>query len=72
MAAAAEKPKAPAKDKKEKAAAASGKKTHTVQKGETVYGISKKYGMKPSDLRKLNNLGEDDPVRPGQKLVVGK
>jgi len=69
---AAEKPKAAAKEKKEKAVASSGKKTHTVQKGETVYGISKKYGMKPADLRKLNNLGEDDPVKPGQKLVVGK
>ena len=72
VAAAAEKPKPAAKDKKEKAAAASGKKTHTVQKGETVYAISKKYGMKPDELRKLNNLGENDPVKPGQKLVVSK
>jgi LysM repeat protein len=65
----AEKPKAA---QKEKAAASSGKKVHTVQKGETVYGISKKFGIKPSDLRKLNNLGENDPVKPGQKLVVSK
>jgi membrane-bound lytic murein transglycosylase D len=72
VAAVADKPKAAAKEKKEKAVAPSGKKTHTVQKGETVYGISKKYGMKPADLRKLNNLGDEDPVKPGQKLVVGK
>jgi LysM repeat protein len=66
---AAEKPKAA---QKEKAAASSGKKVHTVQKGETIYGISKKYGMKPDDLRKLNNLGAEDTVKPGQKLVVSK
>ncbi len=65
----AEKPKAA---QKEKAAAPSGKKIHTVQKGETIYGISKKFGIKPEDLRKLNNLGPEDPVKPGQKLVVSK
>ncbi len=65
---AAEKPKAAQKEK----AASSGKKVHTVQKGETIYGISKKYAMKPDDLRKLNNLGAEDTVKPGQKLVVSK
>jgi len=69
----AEKPKAA---QKEKAAAPSGapsgKKIHTVQKGETIYGISKKFGIKPDDLRKLNNLGAEDSVKPGQKLVVSK
>lgn len=65
---AAEKPKAAQKEK----AASSGKKVHTVQKGETIYGISKKYGMKPDDLRKLNNLGAEDTVKPGQKLIVSK
>ena len=65
---AAEKPKAAQKEK----AASPGKKVHTVQKGETIYGISKKYGMKPDDLRKLNNLGAEDTVKPGQKLVVSK
>ena len=57
---AAEKPKAAQKEK----AATSGKKVHTVQKGETIYGISKKYGMKPDDLRKLNNLGAEDTSSP--------
>jgi len=68
-AAAAEKPKAAAK---EKPAASSGKKVHTVQKGDTVYGISKKYGITPAELRKLNNLSEDQSLRAGQKLVVSK
>lgn len=65
----AEKPKA---TQKEKTAASPGKKTHTVQKGETIYGISKKFGLKPDDLRKLNHLGAEDTVKPGQKLVVSK
>lgn len=42
--------------------------THTIQKGETLYGISKTYGMTVERLRKLNNLGEADPIQPGQKL----
>jgi|WetSurMetagenome_2_1015567.scaffolds.fasta_scaffold37414_2 LysM repeat protein len=77
-AAAAEKPKAAAvveKQKpaaKEKAAASPGKKVHTVQKGETLYGISKKYGIPPAELRKLNNLSEDQALKTGQKLIVSK
>jgi LysM repeat protein len=66
----AEKPKAAQKEKP--AAAATGKKLHTVQKGETVYGISKKYGITPAELRKLNNLSEDQALKSGQKLVVSK
>jgi LysM repeat protein len=69
----AEKPKAAQKEKAAASSAApSGKKIHTVQKGETIYGISKKFGIKPDDLRKLNNLGAEDTVKPGQKLVVSK
>jgi LysM repeat protein len=67
----AEKPKAAQKEKPA-AAAASSKKLHAVQKGETIYGISKKYGIKPDDLRKLNNLGAEDTVKPGQKLIIAK
>jgi LysM repeat protein len=46
------------------------KKYHTVQKGETLYGISKKYGIKVEELRKLNNLSEAPSLRTGQKLLV--
>ena len=69
VAAVAEKPKAAAK---EKAAASSGKKAHTVQKGETIYGIGKKYGIAPAELRKLNNLSESQPLKTGQKLIISK
>ena len=46
------------------------KQFHTVQKGETLYQISKKYGISLEELRKLNNLSADQPLRTRQKLLV--
>ena len=54
----------------QKPAASVEKKYHTVQKGETLYGISKKYGISVEELRKLNNLSKDPSLRTGQKLLV--
>jgi LysM repeat protein len=53
-----------------KPAASAEKKYHTVQKGETLYGISKKYGISVEELRKLNNLSKTSSLRTGQKLLV--
>jgi LysM repeat protein len=47
-----------------------GKQYHTVQKGESLYRISKKYGLSVEELRKLNNLSGDQALRAGQKLQV--
>ena len=44
--------------------------TYTVQKGETWYGISKKYGISAADLQKLNGFGSDSSLKVGQKLKV--
>ena len=46
------------------------KRYHTVQKGETLSGISRKYRISLEELRKLNNLSTDQPLRTGQKLLV--
>jgi len=46
------------------------KRYHTVQKGETLSGISKKYGITVEELCKLNGLSRGQPVRTGQKLLV--
>ena len=59
------KPSAPSK-----LAASTEKQYHTVQKGETLYRISKKYGISVEELRKLNNLSGDQALRSGQKLQV--
>lgn len=46
-------------------------KVHVVEKGETLYGISRRYGIPAEQLFKLNQLSPKDPIRPGQKLVLG-
>ncbi|MGE5257676.1 MAG: LysM peptidoglycan-binding domain-containing protein [Hyphomicrobiales bacterium] len=56
---------APAKTEKE-----AKPKMHVVQKGETLYGIGRKYGISTDQLLKLNNLSPKDPIKPGQHLVV--
>jgi LysM repeat protein len=45
---------------------------HTVQKGETVSSLSKKYGFSEAAFRKLNNLPAkgDVVIFPGQKLRI--
>jgi LysM repeat protein len=53
-----------------KPAVSTEKRYHTVQKGETLYRISKKYGISLEELRKLNNLSGDQQLRTGQKLLV--
>jgi len=53
-----------------KPAASTEKQYHTVQKGESLYRISKKYGISVEDLRKLNDLSGDQALRAGQKLQV--
>lgn len=45
-------------------------KVHVVQKGETIYGISRKYGIPADQLLKLNKLGPKDTIKPGQQLVL--
>jgi LysM repeat protein len=61
-----QKPAAPAKVEKDAKA-----RMHAVQKGETIYGISRKYGIPADQLMKLNKLGPNDPIKPGQQLVLG-
>jgi LysM repeat protein len=61
-----QKPAAPSKVEKDTKT-----RVHAVQKGETIYGISRKYGIPADQLMKLNKLGPNDPIKPGQQLVLG-
>jgi LysM repeat protein len=45
---------------------------HTVKQGETLYSISRNYDVPVDLLRKANNIGKDNTIRPGQKLVIKK
>lgn len=46
------------------------KKYHTVQKGETIYSICRKYSLEEEELRRLNKLSADATIHPGQKLII--
>jgi LysM repeat protein len=43
---------------------------HEVSRGETLFRISKQYGITVNQLRQLNNLKENQAIYPGQKLLV--
>ncbi len=45
---------------------------HTVQSGETLYGISKKYQVSIEDLRDWNQLDASSVLSVGQQLQIGK
>lgn len=60
------KPAAPAKAEKDAKT-----RTHEVQKGETIFGISRKYKIPADQLMKINKLGPNDPIKPGQHLLLG-
>jgi membrane-bound lytic murein transglycosylase D len=64
---------APVKKERTKAAEKESYLTHSVQKGETIYSISKKYGIRVTDLRNLNDLAmDDDNIKIGQELKISK
>jgi len=46
-------------------------KTYTVITDDTLYNISKRFGLTVDELKTLNNL-PDNNVKIGQKLIVGK
>ncbi|HEY2580779.1 MAG TPA: glucosaminidase domain-containing protein [Mucilaginibacter sp.] len=46
-------------------------KVYTVKQGDTLYNISKRFGLTVDDLRALNSLA-DNNIKIGQKLTVAK
>jgi len=44
---------------------------HHVRGDDTLYRISRKYGLTVEALRRMNNLTPDAIIHPGQKLIVG-
>ncbi|MFO8088267.1 MAG: LysM peptidoglycan-binding domain-containing protein [Desulfatiglandaceae bacterium] len=43
---------------------------HEVKAGETLYGIAIKYNTTTNDILRMNKLGGNATIHPGQKLVV--
>lgn len=46
--------------------------THRVQKGETLYAISQKYGVTVNEIQSWNNLPSPDKLSIGQSLKIYK
>jgi len=46
------------------------KRFHEVRSGDTLYRIANKYGISVKELCRLNNIGQNKIIQPGQKLVV--
>ncbi len=46
-------------------------KTHTVQKGDTYFNLTKKYNLEYVDIKQLNNLSSTD-LKLGQTIIVSK
>ena len=45
-------------------------RVHTVQKGESLFSIAKKYGTSPDQLMALNGIRDPRKVKVGQKLKI--
>jgi hypothetical protein len=45
-------------------------KTHVVKKGETLYSISRKYGLSLNQLMTYNKLSKKSVINPGQSLKL--
>jgi len=43
---------------------------HTVESGETLYSISRKYGVELNDIYRINDLSPDDKIGIGQKIYL--
>ncbi len=45
-------------------------KTHTIQKGESVYCISRRYDLNPSEVMSINGLASGTLLNPGDVLKI--
>lgn len=45
---------------------------HVVKPNETVFGIANRYGLATEELYRLNNLRQNQNIKPGQKLLVAQ
>jgi len=48
------------------------KQYYEVKEGDTLYRVSRKYGLTIDELLQMNHLDEDDGLTAGQRLVVSR
>jgi membrane-bound lytic murein transglycosylase D len=57
-------------DKRQDHRQATTKITYTVRKGDTLFGIARRFKVDVARLRQWNKLGEKDALKPGQDIIV--
>lgn len=45
---------------------------YTVESGDTLYGISKRFNVNPKLVSELNGLKQDEYIYPNQTLIIPK
>ena len=45
---------------------------HTIRRGDTLWGISRAYGVSIRQLRKWNDISSSKRLRPGKRIIVRK
>jgi lipid-binding SYLF domain-containing protein len=43
---------------------------HIVRRGDTLYGIGRRYGVSLDELLRANRINKADPIHPGQKILI--
>jgi membrane-bound lytic murein transglycosylase D len=43
---------------------------HRVRSGESLWVIARRYGLSVRELQRMNGMGSNDLIRPGQRLVI--
>lgn len=50
--------------------ATSGDKKHSVRKGDTLYSLSRTYGVSAAEIAKANSRGLNDGIKIGETLII--
>ena len=45
---------------------------YTIERGDSLYGIARRYNINPNLLASLNGLNLDDYIYPGQEILIPK
>lgn len=45
---------------------------YTIERGDSLYGIARRYNINPSLLASLNGLNLEDYIYPGQEILIPK
>lgn len=46
------------------------REAHVVREGETLWGIARTYGLSLADLLRINGLNPQEPIRPGDRILL--